>query len=326
MPKDTSCPAAAPTSQAHKRCSLKPTENGERHEIVNAPQIYPPVYPAFYPEGPRINRMSISHLLNPLPSSPAQYPLNPLLHRPTRKRGKKPVIYLFSPNIIEATVKLSLVPTWSFSSIYPIVPVETSPSGGEVVQWGVRTHMDGNLTELGTGLEIAYLFWEADVFPERQVVQASQLESSILTDDSEKFNPASCDLSDENSVLLSTSSVVSYLNRVLEILGLHTEARTSFITFWLPYFLRHKHIALRFLPQAMYSHAAPLSVDPTPDVVTRIFMLFTGVTDEARSRWGPAALRATEDVTWWKDVVGIEEMRMKNEGLFRVLEWGGMEI
>jgi hypothetical protein len=106
-------------------------------------------YPPFYPEGPRINRMSISHLLNPVPS------------RPTRRRGKKPVIYLFSPKDIDVAVKLSLVPMWSFSSVYPIVPVETQ-SGTETVEWNVRTRIDGTLTELGTGMEISYLFWEAE--------------------------------------------------------------------------------------------------------------------------------------------------------------------
>ncbi|KAJ6500664.1 hypothetical protein C8R45DRAFT_819640 [Mycena sanguinolenta] len=270
--------------------------------------------------------MDIRHLLNPLPLPGTGYSST---DRPHRKRGKKPIIYLFSPTVIEATVKLSLVPTWSFSSVYPIVPVETSESGGDVVQWNVRTHMNGNLTELGTGLETSYLFWEADVIPDGRV-NNSQTEPLVLPDnsdsESEQFHPASCKLSDENAVLLPTSNTAAYLNSVLEMLGLHTEARTSFITFWLPFFLRHKQIALRFLPQSMYSYAAPLTVDPKPDVVTRIFMLFTGVTDEDRPKWGVAERRAHEDGALWKDVVGVDEMRMKDEALFRVLEWGGMEI
>ncbi|KAJ7348987.1 ubiquitin family protein [Mycena albidolilacea] len=230
-----------------------------------------------------------------IPTAPLQSP-----RRPQRRRGKKPLIYLFSPHIIEATVKLSLVHTWTFSSVYPIFPVKMLPSGRQVVQI---------LVELGTGLEVSSLFWEANVVPEREVQhsQPDQPESSIPADDSQWFNPASCSLSDENAVLLSTSNAASYLNSVLELLGLHTEARTSFVTFWLPSFFLHKHIALRFLPQSMHSHAAPLSMDPQPDVVTRIFMLFTGVADEDH-------------------VVSIEEDQILDERLFRVLEWGGMEI
>ncbi|KAJ7184427.1 hypothetical protein C8R46DRAFT_883529 [Mycena filopes] len=253
--------------------------------------------------------MSIPHLLNP---------------PPVRRRGKKPVIYLFAPEVIDVRVKLSLIPAWSFSSIYPIVPIETRQSGGEAVEWNVRTHVGGNLTELSTGLEVTYLFWEADVIIDRDVLQKRAV--STPPESCTQFNPASCKLSAANTVLLSTPLAVSYLSNALKLLGLHTEARTSFITFWLPSFLRHKNIALRFLPQLMYGNAAPLDVDPKPDVITRIFMLFTGVGDEDLSQWGSAQLRACEDPAWWKDVVGIDETRMRDERLFRVLEWGGMEI
>ncbi|KAJ7778658.1 hypothetical protein DFH07DRAFT_730622 [Mycena maculata] len=252
--------------------------------------------------------MSIPYLLNPYPG---------LIRR---KRGKKPVIYLFSPEIVDASVHLSLVPEWSFSSVFPVVPVQTSKAGRDAVQWNVRTHMNGSLTELCTGMEVSYLFWEADVVPE-------PCRASLKAEESpERFNPASCDLSNANAVLLPAPDVVPYLNNVLEMLGLHTEARTSFITFWIPYFFRHKYVAFRFLPQSAYSEAAPLTVDPEPDVVTRIFMLFMGVADEDRAKWGAAELRARQDPAWWKWVVGIEEAQFTDETLFRVLEWGGMEI
>ncbi|KAJ7118843.1 hypothetical protein C8R44DRAFT_922601 [Mycena epipterygia] len=233
--------------------------------------------------------MSIPYLLNP-----------PLQQR--RRRGKKPVIY-FSPEIINVSVKLSLVPAWSFSSVYPIVL--------ETVQWNIRTRMDGNLTEVDTGMKVSYLFWEADVIHGQDTLRSSEPESDDLD---ERFNPASCHLSDVNAVLLPTSKATSYLNGILEILGPHTEARTSFITFWLPSFLCHAYITLRFLPQSAYTQAVPLSVDPEPDVVTRVFMIFTGVVEEDRSKWRSADLRAQE------------LRRINDKQLFRVLEWGGMEI
>lgn len=78
--------------------------------------------------------------------------------------GGKPVIYLMSPVDVEAHVKLSLVPQWDFSAVYPVVPLKSltdkSPSG-EQIEWTVTTHSDGSLTEVSTGLEITYLFWEA---------------------------------------------------------------------------------------------------------------------------------------------------------------------
>ena len=73
--------------------------------------------------------------------------------------GGKPVIYLHSPNEIVASLKLSLVPEWEFSVIYPKVPIKEQQ--GQHIEWTVRTQRDGSLVETSTGTEVAYLFWEA---------------------------------------------------------------------------------------------------------------------------------------------------------------------
>jgi hypothetical protein len=44
------------------------------------------------------------------------------------------------------------------------------------------------------------------------------------------FDPSSCNLSDSDSVVLPARDVPEYLDRALKVLGLHIEARTSFIT------------------------------------------------------------------------------------------------
>ena len=78
------------------------------------------------------------------------------------QRGGKPVIYLFSPKTLEANVKLSLIPQWNLSAIYPVVPIKPrTVRSNEQVAWRVRTHANGDLTELTTGLDVTYLFWEA---------------------------------------------------------------------------------------------------------------------------------------------------------------------
>ena len=79
-----------------------------------------------------------------------------------RLLGRKPVVYLFSPKTLEADVKLSLIPQWNFSAIYPVVPIKPrTVRSNEQVAWRVRTHANGDLTELTTGLDVTYLFWEA---------------------------------------------------------------------------------------------------------------------------------------------------------------------
>jgi len=76
-------------------------------------------------------------------------------------RGAKPVIYLDAPEGTElsATVKLSLIPVWEFSAIYPIVPVQENK--GQTVEWSVTTKHDGTLHEHNANVDVAYLFWEA---------------------------------------------------------------------------------------------------------------------------------------------------------------------
>lgn len=83
---------------------------------------------------------------------------------------------------------------------------------------------------------------------------------------------------------------------------------------------------MRFVPQAAYERAAPLDIVPAPDIVTRVFMLYKGVEENALLDWSSARARAADDVAWWKDVVGVNVDRARDARLFRVLEWGGMEV
>jgi len=86
--------------------------------------------------------------------------------------------------------------------------------------------------------------------------------------------------------------------------------------------LRHENIALRFLPQASFEKSAPLTVEPAPDVVTRIFMIFQGVPHQNLGKWLVASLAHKN----WAELVGVELSRASDTNLFRVLEWGGMEV
>ncbi|KAG1742153.1 hypothetical protein EDB19DRAFT_1907619 [Suillus lakei] len=232
--------------------------------------------------------------------------------------GKKPVIYIYSPSDIDVSVKLSLTPEWSLSVIYPVV---TTKDHGQHLEWNVRTHQDGSLTENNTGLDVAYLFWEAETNPHAFPRSPASKPQPVDT-----FIPTASSLGDTDSVVIPVDKVASYLDKSLKALGLHTEARTSFITYWLPYILKHEYIALRFVPQSAYERAASLNISPQPDVVTRVFMLFRGISEEHLENWSNAQMQAEKDVTWWVDVVGVDPARAGDVALFRVLEWGGMEV
>jgi hypothetical protein len=140
------------------------------------------------------------------------------------------------------------------------------------------------------------------------------------------FNPANPSLVPENAAVLAFTCFLAHLDRALTSLGLHVSARNDFITYWLPHFVRIRDrgqdVAFRFLPQPEYEYAARLYVTPAPEVVTRVFMLFGGVSagDQA---WTGGYHRA--DTMDWKDVVGVRDDAW-DESKFRVLEWGGMEV
>ena len=55
-------------------------------------------------------------------------------------------------------------------------------------------------------------------------------------------------------------------------------------------------------------------------------MIFRGI-PEADESWNEARSRAERDVTEvWKESVGVDAERASDASLFRVLEWGGMEV
>ncbi|KZV82374.1 hypothetical protein EXIGLDRAFT_843823 [Exidia glandulosa HHB12029] len=219
---------------------------------------------------------------------------------------------------LSASVELALVPEWSFSAIYPVAPVSTKgPASLECLTWDVDVRADGTLFDKRTAAEVTYLYWEA-------TTNAVRPPSPPLEDAPEAFNPAYAVMTPSNSVLIDVSDVPSYIDKALSAMTLHTEARTSFITYWLPAILKHKYIALRFLPQAVYEPAAPMHVTPIPDVVTRVFMLFRGIEAENIDDWRADALQASPET--WKNVVRVDESKARDTSLFRVLEWGGMEV
>ncbi|PBK81571.1 hypothetical protein ARMGADRAFT_1048796 [Armillaria gallica] len=235
----------------------------------------------------------------------------------------KPVVYLFSPLPIDALVRLSLIKAWSFSVIYPDAPV-TDSAFGQSITWNVKTHDDDTLTDMSTGTRVSYLFWETKTNP--GLPPSPPPSPQMLPHTVRPFNPLRPKVNNGNSVVLHASKAAVYLDKALTNLGLHIEARTSFITFWLPFILKHSYVALNFLPQASYEHAAPLDIEPKPDVVIRVFMLFKGVCEDDLDEWEGALSRASEDAELWKGIVGVDTERMRDETLFRVLEWGGMEV
>jgi ubiquitin C len=101
---------------------------------------------------------------------------------------------------------------------------------------------------------------------------------------------------------------------------------TAALRYWLPDLRKHEFVALRFISQKSYEKAAQMIISPTPNVVTRVFMLFRGVRSDDVALWAPAVARVKDGATYWTEVVGVDAVRASDPKLFRVLEWGGMEV
>jgi hypothetical protein len=55
-------------------------------------------------------------------------------------------------------------------------------------------------------------------------------------------------------------------------------------------------------------------------------MVFKGVPIDCLAEWPNATAKAEADVRLWRDVTGIDLEKTLDAQLFRVLEWGGMEV
>ena len=243
------------------------------------------------------------------------------------RAGGKPVIHILAPTELSGlTVDLSLAPSWSFSAVWPIVEPIVGKDGVSSIRWTVDVKPDGILTDKTTGSVVDSLFWEADT------------NALAKPDASLSYDPAYPILDATNSVVLPFGQVLAYLETTLVKLGLTVAMRTNYITYWLPALLKHRgrDVALRFLPQTELDKAAPLVVTPAPDVIVRVYMLFTCVgacssklisrsgVDADDASWAVARQRASS--VDWRSVVGADWASYERVDLVRVLEWGGCAV
>lgn len=189
--------------------------------------------------------------------------------------AEKPVIYLYSPE--ETYVNLTLHhPQFIFT--YP------QYNNG----WSVKTNAGGGLTDLASGKNYPYIFWEGT---------------------SENLNFVS-----EGDVIsgfmINTDSVVSFLESALTTMGLNATEQTDFITYWAPRMINQPYAFVQFLVDEQYdAEIAGLTVTPTPDSQRRICMLFKPLDQ-------PHVLFDYETQT----------LPAFERSGFTLIEWGGSEL
>ncbi len=181
--------------------------------------------------------------------------------------AEKPVIYLYPEEECAVQVGLSLDGDLTVS--YPAYPDDG---------WSVTAAPDGTLTD-ADGRTYDSLFWEAEL-------------------------NAEYDLS--RGFCVAGADTAAFLEETLAALGLSEREANAFIVYWLPRMQDNAYNLITFQSDA-YTDAAELTVEPTPDTVIRVFMVWQGL---------DSAIEIPESIL---------PTPPAREG-FTVVEWGGAEI
>ncbi|MEI6169692.1 MAG: DUF4190 domain-containing protein [Candidatus Saccharibacteria bacterium] len=181
----------------------------------------------------------------------------------------KPVIYLYPTSPQEVSVKLKY--DGQLTDIYPGF---NQPDG-----WKVLAKPSGELTDLSTLKPYSYLFWEGQ--PTKEIA---------LPDD---------------GFVVKGSDTAEFLQQKLAYLGLTPKEYNEMIVYWLPK-MQHNAYNHVYFATTSYTDIARLEVEPKPDSVLRVFMVFKPLDQP-------------------KQVKEQSLQTFERKG-FSVIEWGGSEL
>ncbi|NOQ75315.1 MAG: hypothetical protein GQ574_25110 [Crocinitomix sp.] len=186
----------------------------------------------------------------------------------------KPVIYLYSDVAINVSLDLDYLGDLTFT--YPVY------NEG----WNVNVDSNG-ISDPLTERAYPYLFWEGDMDDLEYEKKDGSLEGQMIA----------CD------------TLVEFLENQLTAIGLNRQEQTDFITFWVPKMANSEYVFVQFLLDDLYANkVAELTVNPKPESLKRVYLLFTEF-DEIPDLWFTPQ---------------VFESFQRNG--FTLIEWGGSEI
>lgn len=178
----------------------------------------------------------------------------------------KPVVYVY-PEYAQ-DVRVEVKPNGGFTVTEPV----PGPDG-----WRVHAKPTGELFSYDDGNTYPYLFWESKSYGDTGVP--------------------------EQGFVLSRSEVPSEMRALLKHAGLVTHEIEDFMEYWEPKLMHSPYVFVTFVPQHVFNLAAPLTVEPAPDYMLRVFMYFEHL----------------------EEPVTVEPLKLNvppRHG-FSVIEWGG---
>lgn len=179
---------------------------------------------------------------------------------------KKPMIYLYPEEEEMVTIKLG----------HPELLLTSYPK--YEASWQAEAHPDGTLID-ENGREYYGLFWEG------------KNHTNYVHDE---------------GFVVERDEIITFLEEKLAILGLNEKEANEFIIYWLPILEENEYNYIYFEKEEEIDNYMPLSIDPKPDTIIRIYMDYKGLSKK----------------------INIKEQKLtpkKREG-FTVIEWGGSLI
>ncbi|MBC7863094.1 MAG: hypothetical protein IAF38_08975 [Bacteroidia bacterium] len=184
--------------------------------------------------------------------------------------AEKPVIYVYPKEKTDVTIQLDLKGTLGFT--YPEYKNK----------WSFTANTDGTI--LMGDKKFNYLFWEGETGIEKKAI-----------DNSEGF-------------IVGKNELVDFLEKKLSEMGLNSKESADFITYWAPQMAANEKNYVHFLFNAECDEYAQLNIEPKPEQVFRVFMLWSKAE-------GTNAKALTE-----------QKMPVFNRNGLSVLEWGGAKL
>ena len=182
--------------------------------------------------------------------------------------AEKPVIYVYPE--VKTDINIQLTPTGKFTFTYP------KYENG----WNFTATPDGTIS-MGEK-QYSYLFWESE---------------------NKNFSLGE---NDQTGFLVTTDTLLSFLESSLTRMGLNSKEQADFITYWYPRMMMNEKNNIHFLINEDCNAYAELKITPQPETIIRIGMIWSKATSENIPQ--PQIIP-----------------EMKREG-FTVIEWGGVEL
>lgn len=183
-----------------------------------------------------------------------------------RQEVRKPIIYIYPKTKQSVSIQFQ----------DPSILAHTYPKYENQNSWEVIASPNGNLYHEKTKRNYYALYWEG------------------IGDNYKKYLSTGFVFSGQDSI--------SFLEEKLAILGLNEREINEFIIYWLPKMEKNKYNLVHFMTEE-WDKKAPLIINPKPDTLIRIFMIYKPLNKK-------------------QDIIPQKLEKRTRRG-YSVIEWGG---